>query len=74
MQFVRLPLSLDKYQRLVVTLAHYVLKQLLQPAPYASACSSLTSPNTTQFTACLLYTSDAADDLTRVDLGGRRII
>jgi hypothetical protein len=24
--------------------------------------------------ACLLYPSDAADDLTRVDLGGRRII
>src|SRR5665811_2499743 len=23
---------------------------------------------------CLLYTSDAADDLTRVDLGGRRMI
>src|SRR5665811_2623531 len=23
---------------------------------------------------CLLYTSDAADDLTRVDTGGRRII
>ena len=23
---------------------------------------------------CLLYTSDAADDLLRVDLGGRRII
>ena len=28
----------------------------------------------TQRLACLLYTSDAADDLTRVDLGGRRII
>src|SRR5665254_1767 len=26
-----------------------------------------------QGAACLLYTSDAADDLTRVDLGGRRI-
>src|SRR5665811_1416542 len=26
------------------------------------------------FLHCLLYTSDAADDLTRVDLGGRRII
>src|SRR5665811_2616545 len=26
------------------------------------------------FPICLLYTSDAADDLTRVDLGGRRII
>src|SRR5665811_191745 len=24
--------------------------------------------------ACLLYTSDAADDLTRVDLGGRRLL
>src|SRR5665811_1321549 len=24
--------------------------------------------------SCLLYTSDAADDLTRVDLGGRRIL
>src|SRR5665811_2608824 len=28
----------------------------------------------TVYRACLLYTSDAADDLTRVDLGGRRII
>ena len=27
-----------------------------------------------QHCSCLLYTSDAADDLTRVDLGGRRII
>src|SRR5665811_2147102 len=27
-----------------------------------------------KFDICLLYTSDAADDLTRVDLGGRRII
>src|SRR5665811_2274321 len=26
------------------------------------------------FRSCLLYTSDAADDLTRVDIGGRRII
>src|SRR5665811_1064579 len=28
----------------------------------------------TRASVCLLYTSDAADDLTRVDLGGRRII
>ncbi|GAB5856569.1 hypothetical protein JMUB7535_26790 [Staphylococcus aureus] len=27
-----------------------------------------------KYDSCLLYTSDAADDLTRVDLGGRRII
>src|SRR5665811_1139320 len=30
------------------------------------------SQATTPFQVCLLYTSDAADDLTRVDLGGRR--
>ena len=27
-----------------------------------------------RFTACLLYTSDAADERSSVDLGGRRII
>ena len=27
-----------------------------------------------QFQACLLYTSDAADERSSVDLGGRRII
>ena len=31
-------------------------------------------PNILNSDDCLLYTSDAADDLTRVDLGGRRII
>ena len=28
----------------------------------------------TKFSTCLLYTSDAADELLCVDLGGRRII
>ena len=32
------------------------------------------NPITIVFHACLLYTSDAADDLLCVDLGGRRII
>src|SRR5450756_91852 len=31
-------------------------------------------PGLEHFTPCLLYTSDAADDLLCVDLGGRRII
>src|SRR5665811_2599782 len=31
-------------------------------------------PAMTRCRHCLLYTSDAADDLTRVDLGGSRII
>src|SRR5665811_1670344 len=37
--------------------------------------SSMARGETTGYqVTCLLYTSDAADDLTRVDLGGRRII
>ena len=31
-------------------------------------------PSLEWYEACLLYTSDAADDLLCVDLGGRRII
>ena len=31
-------------------------------------------PNASKYSICLLYTSDAADDLLCVDLGGRRII
>ena len=39
------------------------------------ARTAIISVSTTRKTkSCLLYTSDAADDLTRVDLGGRRII
>ena len=30
--------------------------------------------NLPQYTSCLLYTSDAADERSSVDLGGRRII
>ena len=35
-----------------------------RPAPTLAACGR----------ACLLYTSDAADERSSVDLGGRRII
>ena len=34
----------------------------------------MTSPATRKETSCLLYTSDAADERSSVDLGGRRII
>src|SRR5665811_2536855 len=40
------------------------------PAELARRTDIVVSP----LISCLLYTSDAADDLTRVDLGGRRII
>ena len=39
------------------------------------SCTALTGHLMNQDNnSCLLYTSDAADDLFRVDLGGRRII
>src|SRR5450756_2766347 len=46
-----------------------VFNQWKASSPYPSA-DGLTGHNVT----CLLYTSDAADDLLCVDLGGRRII
>src|SRR5665811_2336547 len=44
--------------------------------PNGAAKSHVVSPVSVASTVstCLLYTSDAADDLTRLDLGGRRII
>src|SRR5665811_1961727 len=41
---------------------------LLVARPVLAHCDTADGP------VCLLYTSDAADDLKRVDLGGRRII
>src|SRR5678809_777720 len=50
-------------------------------APYTYAINGGTYSNTTNYTnlaagtyTCLLYTSDAADERSSVDLGGRRII
>ena len=36
--------------------------------------NQLSPTGQTMFTSCLLYTSDAADERSSVDLGGRRII
>src|SRR5665811_207379 len=43
-------------------------------APRSPPSFSASPRGRARFRDCLLYTSDAADDLTRVDLGGRRII
>src|SRR5665811_1757099 len=48
-------------------------RALLLPAPSTETGCAVTG-SAAMGSACLLYTSDAADDLTRVDLGGRRII
>ena len=43
-------------------------------AAYNKASKNQGSPTVIIAKTCLLYTSDAADDSLRVDLGGRRII
>ena len=50
--------------------AQQVLIDLLRPLPAWRKLRMVADMNDT----CLLYTSDAADDLLCVDLGGRRII
>ena len=40
----------------------------------SSAAMYVSHPSTYMTMACLLYTSDAADERSSVDLGGRRII
>src|SRR5450756_1419181 len=44
------------------------------PSATATPMAQPAATSDGQCTACLLYTSDAADDLLCVDLGGRRII
>src|SRR5450756_2667291 len=56
-------LVLDEY----ATMAPEAWNQVLRPALADRRGRAL-------FIGCLLYTSDAADDLLCVDLGGRRII
>src|SRR5450756_321861 len=55
---------------------HLTAELLYEEATRAKVPVSLATIYNTlhQFTDCLLYTSDAADDLLCVDLGGRRII
>ena len=38
------------------------------------SCRAINSPTSRPIRPCLLYTSDAADERSSVDLGGRRII
>ena len=42
--------------------------------PWSTARRLPIGDHADQYSACLLYTSDAADERSSVDLGGRRII
>ena len=51
-----------------------VLKSLLDETTHKMVGDQIFKKIQTLVTLCLLYTSDAADDMQCVDLGGRRII
>ena len=54
---------------------HILWFYVLNAFDYVNVPNALRAkPTTPALKACLLYTSDAADDLLCVDLGGRRII
>ncbi|GAB5758071.1 hypothetical protein JMUB7514_27780 [Staphylococcus aureus] len=55
----------------ILSLIHISEPTRLRCISYAVFCLK---KSYTQYMDCLLYTSDAADDSLRVDLGGRRII
>src|SRR5678816_2713752 len=46
----------------------------LTQSTFSSVSQPVGSQHTRHYTSCLLYTSDAADERSSVDLGGRRII
>src|SRR5450756_135726 len=53
----------------------HIVEQVSQPTHWAaSTCEAAVPRRPAEVRNCLLYTSDAADDLLCVDLGGRRII
>ena len=51
-----------------------IYSSILETEPYSTEPYSTEPYSTEPYSTCLLYTSDAADDSLRVDLGGRRII
>src|SRR5678816_28927 len=68
----------NSVSRLIRLLSEYLLKSGDKGTLYVPRAAIWTSPNTylepDLFYVCLLYTSDAADERSSVDLGGRRII
>ena len=53
---------------------NYKTAQVMLSGFFMSGIGVEMAPKEGLFWSCLLYTSDAADDLLCVDLGGRRII
>ena len=71
--------EIDRFDALVEKLGQPVGDQLIQQfravlSKRVRLEDTVSQTGPAQFTVCLLYTSDAADERSSVDLGGRRII
>ena len=64
----------DVYKRQVSGSASNASRQSMNEVPGTGSPPMPTQVVTPMFWSCLLYTSDAADERSSVDLGGRRII
>src|SRR5665811_2585126 len=63
-----------RMKRRMAALGRYAVVLVSITTPVCSSSRTRAMRVSNRSRICLLYTSDAADDLTRVDLGGRRII
>ena len=63
----------DVYKRQTI-LCTEVMEHVPNPEKTIEEFARILRPGGTIITTCLLYTSDAADERSSVDLGGRRII
>ena len=63
----------DVYKRQIPVYMHNLGEEAIF-RPSAWSIFGANEPMGADFRACLLYTSDAADERSSVDLGGRRII
>ena len=67
--------SLDIFEEAGMERLHEKRKKLVDYLLFIiDDCNSKTSEKIIEVITCLLYTSDAADERSSVDLGGRRII
>src|SRR5665811_2638944 len=68
------PVKKKAHRQVLAARARYDRALAATDAALLEAVSPPTGQSVLITNTCLLYTSDAADDLTRVDLGGRRSI
>ena len=69
-----MPFQPDQFSRKGLTSFHEIINDISEMGITDTPKIIGYIPNLVEMRSCLLYTSDAADERSSVDLGGRRII